>query len=307
MSRIHDAMSRAGAGPIRRVRFPASVGEVFLSPWSVPDEQAKATAVVDESADRVAAPAGPVAHVRREPVAVLDPAVPALAEQFSAEWRERIIVWPEIAPMVVEQFRRIAATLIHRQRADGLKSVMVASANAGDGKTLTALNLALVLSGSYRDRVLLIDGDLRRPSLAAAANVRGADGLNEVVKATEDRRVSVVQLTDTLALLPAGTPDDDPLSGLTSTRMERLLAEAAERFDWVIIDSPPVGATADASLLCAIVETAILVVRAGQTPHSAVQRAIDVLGRERIHGVVLNGVEDQVVRERGNYGDYVTR
>jgi Mrp family chromosome partitioning ATPase len=72
--------------------------------------------------------------------------------------------------------------------------------------------------------------------------------------------------------------------------MQLLLEEAAERFDWVIVDTPPATATADAGLIGPIVDGTVLVVRAGQTPHHAVRQAIDTLGYERIFGVVLNGV-----------------
>ena len=142
--------------------------------------------------------------------------------------------------------------------------------------------------------MLLIEGDLRRPAIAAAANLPPGDGLSEALKAADDRKVPLIQLTDTLTLLPAGRPDPDPLSGLTSPRMQRLLQEASEQFDWVILDTPPLGATADAGLLCPLVDAAILVVRAGRTPHAAVQAAIETLGRERILGVVLNAVDHEV-------------
>jgi len=182
-----------------------------------------------------------------------------------------------------------------------LKVVMVTSAVPNEGKTLTTLNIALVLAESYKRRVLLIDADLRRPRLTEAANLTVAEGLSEVLKATEDRKAGLTQLTDYLWFLPAGRPDPDPLSGLTSPRMQRLLQEAAERFDWVIVDTPPVTAAADAGLLGAIVDGIVLVVRAGRTPHPAVQHAIETLGRDRIFGVVLNGVNPDLQEEYSVY------
>ena len=92
-------------------------------------------------------------------------------------------------------------------------------------------------------------------------------------------------------LLPAGRPDPDPIGGLTSARMRSILDEAAARFDWVILDAPPMGPMADANLLASMVDGAVFVVRSGRTHHQAAQRAIEALGRERILGVVLNGVE----------------
>jgi len=217
--------------------------------------------------------------------------------------RRRLATIASADRLLIEQFRRLAATLIHSQRTAPLKVIMVTSAAPEEGKTLTALNLALVLSESFRLRVLLIDADLRRPKITEVANIT-VEGLGEVVKAPEARKVPLVPVTDMLTLLPAGRADPDPLSGLTSARMQQLLHEAGATFDWVIVDTPPVGAAADASLLCAMADATVLVVRAGRTPFEAVQQAIDGIGRERIIGVVLNGVDG---RDVPSYGDYLTR
>ncbi len=178
---------------------------------------------------------------------------------------------------------------------------MVTSALAADGKTMTAVNLSLVLSEAYRRRVLLVEGDLRRPAISRAAGVPAGPGLSEALKAHDDRKPSLVQLTDTLTLLPAGQPDSDPLSGLTSARLQALIQDASEKFDWVIVDTPPLAATTDATLLCPLVEAVLLVVRAGRTPLEGVKQAIDALGRDRILGVVLNA-SDQA--EAGTYEYY---
>jgi protein-tyrosine kinase len=170
---------------------------------------------------------------------------------------------------------------------------MVTSAEPGDGKTLVAVNLALVLSESYRRRVLLVDADLRRPSIREISQVSDLPGLSEVLKARADQKLSVLRITETLTLLPAGRPDPDPMSGLTSPRMQRIVREAAARFDWVILDAPPMGPVPDASLLAGMADGTLLVVRAGRTPCAAVQKAIEGLGRDRILGVVLNGVDHE--------------
>lgn len=302
MTRIHDALTRTRGDRADGVR---TADDLFVSPWhekdATPPESPSRRAVhsVPPVPQASQIPAGSTS-----PAAVLDTPLPLrvahahrpLPERFRPDWQERLTIAPGADPCIVEQFRRLAATLVHRQRAEGIKSVMVASANPSDGKTLTALNLALVLSESYRQRVLLVDGDLRRPTIANAMELSVTDGMNEAIKSAEERQVSLVELTETLTLLPAGLPDSDPLSALTSSRMARLLEEAAGKFDWVIVDSPPAGATADATLLCAMVDAVILVVRAGATPHAAVAGAIDVLGRERIHGVVLNAVDPRIAR-----------
>jgi protein-tyrosine kinase len=224
--------------------------------------------------------------------------------EFSAEWRDRLIGSPSVDPLLVEQFRRLAATLHHVQTADNLKAVLVTSALPGDGKTMTSVNLSLVLSASYGRRVLLIDADLRRPSIQALSQMPDAPGLSDALKVSGDQKLSVVPLTENLVLLPAGRAVSDPMGALTSSRMQRILEEAAERFDWVIVDAPPIGPVADASLLAQRVDGIVFVVRAGRTPYPAVQKAVETLGRERILGVVLNGLTPE--QSNGYYGYYST-
>jgi capsular exopolysaccharide synthesis family protein len=206
-------------------------------------------------------------------------------------------------PALVEQFRRLAGVLHHAQSANGLRSVMVTSAMPGDGKTLTAINVAFVLAESYRARVLLVDADLRRPSIPSVTDATGGCGLSDALVATTEQRLALISLSPRLTLLPAGKPIANSLEALTSPRMRQILSEAITRFDWVILDSPPVGATADAHLLTEMVGGTLFVVHAGKTQFSAVQRAIDGLGRDRILGVVLNGVarEDEIAYY-GYYG-----
>ena len=168
---------------------------------------------------------------------------------------------------------------------------MIASAVPGEGKTLTASNLALTLSESYRQRVLLIDADLRKPALHQVFQLHAASGLIEGLEAETEVKLVLRQVSPHLSVLPAGRPTSDPMAGLTSERMQRLLAEARESFDWVIIDTPPLMLLPDAHLLSSMVDGAVLVVRANSTPHEHVKRAAEIIGRQRITGVVLNQAE----------------
>jgi protein-tyrosine kinase len=275
----------------------AETDDPFTSPWTLDEAMSPQVS----AAPLAEAPAPPMP---RRSVDATSNATVISGRAFEApahgESRQRLAPAEATDPLLVEQFRRLAATLIQSQRTAPLKVIMVASAAPEEGKTLTALNLALVLSESFRRRVLLIDADLRRPKITELANVT-IEGLGDVVKALEHRKAPLVPVTDTLTLLPAGRPDPNPLSGLTSARMQQLLEEAGAAFDWVIVDTPPIGAAPDASLMCAMADATVLVVRAGETPFEAVQQAIEGIGRERIIGVVLNGVERTAVP---SYGDY---
>jgi protein-tyrosine kinase len=273
MGRIDDALRRAGTPTPDSHGRGAVGGDVFVSPWAARDD-----------IDRGNLPG-------EAPVRVVDP---LRIDDVRPGFRERLTIAASADPLLVHQFHRLAAILLQTQRTSALKSVMIASAVPREGKTLTSLNLALVLSGAYRRRVLLVEADLRRPTIASAMNIPTGEGLSDVLKGAEERKAPLVQLTDTLMFLPAGRPDPDPLSGLTSPRMQHLLRDATERFDWVIVDTPPLGSTSDATLLCPLIDAAILVIRARETSHAAIQAAIETLGHGRILGVVLNGVDHEI-------------
>ena len=130
------------------------------------------------------------------------------------------------------------------------------------------------------------------------------NGLDVGLKAEHDRAMPLAQVSDRLFVLPAGRPDPDPLSGLTSDRMKRLVHQARSAFDWVVIDTPPVTLLPDANLLAACVDGVLLVVRAGKAPFQLVKRTVDTLGHDRILGVVMNAVDYAHDRNAGGYYEY---
>jgi non-specific protein-tyrosine kinase len=208
---------------------------------------------------------------------------------FAPGWRERL-AGPDGDAQLVEQFRRLAATLHHARQANGLRTVMVSSATPGDGKTLTAVNLALVLAESYRYNVLLIDADLRRPSIPLVLDLSDGSGLSDALRAPSDQKLALVPITPRLTVLPAGQAIANSVEALTSPRMRQILQEGAARYDWVLLDGPPVGPTVDARLLAQMVGGTLFVIHAGQTQCPDVLKAVAAIGREQIIGVVLNGV-----------------
>lgn len=207
---------------------------------------------------------------------------------LSAQLDAKVVIDRHIMPGSREEYRRLAAALHHAQEASGIRVVMIASAVAGEGKSLTAANLALTLSESYKRRVLLVDGDLRRPVQHRFFGLEAPSGLSDLLTAVDEPQLTLYDVSPTLTVLPAGRPSADPMAGLTSTRMRQLLNEARGPFDWVLIDTPPVALMSDANLLAAMVDAAVLVIRAGATPYEAVQRAAEAVGRDRILGAVLN-------------------
>ncbi|MGH9410492.1 MAG: CpsD/CapB family tyrosine-protein kinase, partial [Vicinamibacterales bacterium] len=234
------------------------------------------------SADRIADPI-------RDP---RDDASVPLDSVGAAEHCEKLIVNGKLPPAASEQYRRVAGLFHQLQRDRGIHVVMVASATPGEGKTLTSVNLALTFSESYRRRVLLIDADLRRPMLHNVLGVPNSPaGLSALLRSPQEYQLKTKHISDRLELAPSGAPDPDPMSSLSSERMRRIIADASTRYDWVIIDTPPVALLPDASLLAAMVDVAVLVIAAGRTPLAMVQKAVETIGRDKITGVVLNRVD----------------
>ena len=300
MSRIDEAMRRAaGAGAVEP---PPDQTVEDLQPEETSSEAtalAREPFPVEATDRRPRTPPPPQAHpgdrgsyeTSRQAETVAPEST--LFERLDARLTEKIVVDHNMSPASREQYRRLAAVLHDAHNTSGLRLIMVASAVAGEGKTLTASNLALTFSESYQKRVLLIDADLRRPSLHTVFRLDTALGLGDGLLSTGETKMLVRQVSPRLAVLPAGRPSSDPMAGLTSERMRRLLDEAKQAFDWVILDTPPVMLLPDAHLLASMVEGAVLVVRAGSTPHELVKRSADAIGRSRILGVVLNRAELQ--------------
>jgi protein-tyrosine kinase len=281
VSRIDEALQRV-RGPARLDRPAGDAAPVFSSAWSVRDDaDASSETTQPRSAPGEARPTSVLGDAR--PLAVNTGGV----LRFSSEWNERFA--GPTSQALVEQFRRLAASLHHAKRSHELRRIMVTSAAPGDGKTTTAINLALVLAESYRYNVLLIDADLRRPSIPRVVNLVEGSGLSDALRSPREQKLALVALTPSLTLLPAGRPTSNSIEALTSPRMRHILDEADTRFDWVVIDAPPVEASTDARLLAEMVDGTLFVIRAARTQHAAAQKAIDTLGRDRVLGVILNG------------------
>jgi capsular exopolysaccharide synthesis family protein len=228
------------------------------------------------------------------------PLVPALSPEVS----HRLLIDAAIAPSVVEQYRRLGATLHDLQVNRALKSLIVTSALPEDGKTITAVNLAFTLSDSYARKVLLIDADMRRPSIQALWSLPDTAGLRDALDAPTTE-LPTIDVAPRLSIMTAGRRTINPLASLSSASMRTLLDECERHFDWVILDAPPVGLLPDAQVLSRLTNAVLFVIRAGVTPYDAVDRAISDLGRDTILGTVLNGVNDADIPSSSYYTDYL--
>ena len=307
MSRIDEAFKRSssaltsrGTGELGDLqRYPAD--ERSLDEY--PGELAQAVRQVrggDHVATRPAA----------APLNVSTNDAPRPSARVSEESQGKVVIGGKRNAVALEQYRRLAATLHDAQVEKGLKAIVVTSSIPREGKTLTAVNLALTLTESYGRRVLLIDADLRVPRLHEMFGIPNNIGLTDVLRVERLGRAAVSvtdaskSLSPLLTLLPSGKPDPNPQAGLSSDRMRKLVDDCAQRFDWVILDTPPLALQSDAQLLARLTQAVVFVIRARSTPFPVVDRAISELGRDCIIGTVLNGVDESALPDIAHYGDY---
>jgi len=300
MSRIDEALKRASQGP-RGGLVPARSGEspVRVTEDYTPSDYPLESRSTPTRVDRSEVPFEYPAPALPRP----EPRGPAPVVSRTVTPNEKLALGTAQNPVSSEQYRRLAATLHEVQLEKGLKVLMITSAAPREGKTLTAINVALTLSESYGRTVLLIDADLRCPAVHSVLGIPGNRGLADLLHSNHSD-VPVVQVTPRLAVLPSGKTESDPLQGLSSPRMGELIDDFASRLDWVIIDTPPVGVMPDAKVLSRLAQAAIFVIRAQATSFEIVDGAIEALGRDRIIGVVLNGVEEKAIHATSYYGGY---
>jgi capsular exopolysaccharide synthesis family protein len=296
MSRIADALIRSrGKGSVARGHWSEGRLVTAGTHTTVDEFTAEFLSGAGNGHDRLA----PVVENPRVTVAAQpqasNPMLPAIpqphAVPFPAQVPEsvegKLISLKGVDRHSVEEFRRLAGTLHSLQQQSGIKSLMVTSSVPQEGKTLTSTNLALAFSELYLRRVLLIDGDLRRPFVEQIFGIQAAAGLGDVLRA-DGAPLPIVQVLPRLAVLPAGRPASNPTAGLASERMRTVLQEAVDDFDWVILDSPPVEVSSDANLMAELVDGVIFVVAAGSTSYRTAERALTEIGRKRVIGTVLN-------------------
>jgi protein-tyrosine kinase len=204
--------------------------------------------------------------------------------------------------MVSERYRALKTKIFQLQEKRPLKTLLVTSASISDGKTLTAINLALTMAHEIDRKVLLVEADLRRPSFQKCLGFPEKLGLSDFLleRCPLEQIVYKTNHRD-LYLAPAGTVPDNPTELLNSERMQRFLKHVSERFHWVVIDSPPTVAVTDADLLAGKVDGVIFVVRSSYTPTDLLAKAIDSLKGKNLLGVVFNGYEDDEAKSYSSY------
>ena len=188
-----------------------------------------------------------------------------------------------------EQYRAVRTRLAQHEGHSPLRTVMVTSPGEGDGKSVTAANLALTMAQEIQTNVVLVDADLRTPSAHGLLGIAGTPGLAEVLAGEATLDEALVYLPDLrLTLLPAGAAPQFPTELLGSNAMRRTLDTLRSRFDRVVIDVPAVMPVADAGTVGPLADGVLMVVRAGVTKRPALDLALSAFAERQVVGLVLN-------------------
>lgn len=194
--------------------------------------------------------------------------------------------------MRLRAFQLLGMRFRASKESAGLRKLMVTSPLPEDGKSTIAVNLATALAEGGKQKVLLVEADLRHPSTAGILDIPPQPGLAECLQEGL-HPTSVIQRLEPLGwyLLQAGEAKRDPGELLEPDAVGELLEQVAPFFDWVIIDTPPVTPLTDALIFSSHTDASLLVVRADRTPREAVEDALARLGKSHVLGVVFNGAE----------------
>jgi len=194
-------------------------------------------------------------------------------------------------PVAIDTYNAFCTQLLLKTQAKGHNTVMVTSCNEGEGKTVTAINLAVSIARRLQHNVLLVDADLRRPGIEHYLGLGVKKGLSDYLR--KDEPISELLVNPGLAkmvVLPAGRPIPSSTEILASPKMEKLVWEMKTRYPerYVIFDCPPLLAAPDSLLFSTYVDGIFLVVEASKTPRKQIQEAIKLLDGKPLLGLVMN-------------------
>ncbi len=317
MSRVHDALRKAAqetsdvtrsAGRVMPPRVPPVPREETPQPErtlpSVESLPATETTAVSVETPRPTAPA------TRDPLLDLDDLESIIANAKEVPYKplkESLVVnpsRPREAP--AEEFRTLRTRLNHMQSQQPLHTIIVTSASPAEGKSFTAMNLAITQAQIAEKRVLLADFDFRRPTVDKTFQIPCAPGITDYLLGKASLSEIMHKVGDTnLYVLTAGEAVPNPLELLNFKECKALLNELRNHFDWVILDSPPLLFAADGNLLSTMCDGTILVVRIGTTTYDSVTRALQSLCENNVLGVVVNGARrGELYSKYTYYHDY---
>ena len=310
MSRIHEALKRAerekgragGAQPPEPVSeaaspSPAVAPEIAPAPAAGPGAStpsAPVAAPATTPANAVPSTAATTVMARAAAIAPSRAAMPSMLDAcrrvaWQGDASKLFFLSRKSQTFATEQLRTLRSRLYQARERRALKTVLVTSAMAGEGKTFICANLAHAIARQTDRRVLLVDCDLRSPSLHSILGAPATPGLAAGLKG--EARVELLLQRgplDNLFLIPAGSAVANPAELLSRGKLKMLLTQLAPLFDWILLDAPAAGAFPDAMVIADQSDGVLLVVEGGRTPYDSALAAVRELREKHLLGVVLN-------------------
>jgi protein-tyrosine kinase len=208
-----------------------------------------------------------------------------------------------------EQFRMLRTNLLFPSNGKSPRCILVTSALPDEGKSFVSANLAITFAQNIDKHVLLVDCDMRKPSIHTLFGYAAAPGLSDHLAHRRPLEELILKTTyERLRILPGGAPPPNPAELLSSNRMADLVDEIRYRYDdrYIIIDSPPPQLTSETSAMARLVDAILLVIRSGRTKRELIEEVVDKLGKEKIAGIIANWVDDRLFSYygKGKYAQY---
>lgn len=213
-----------------------------------------------------------------------------------------LIVQKQPKSIEAEAYRTLRTNIQYSSFDDDIKTIVITSSGPGEGKSTTASNLAVSMS-QYDKKVLLIDCDLRKPTIHKKFNISNTNGLSNFLVGEVGFDEAAFTYNDNLTILSSGNIPPNPSEMIASKKMKNFIAVLKQRFDFIIIDAPPVIAVTDAQILSTITDGVILVTAYGQAEKEAVKKAKELL--DKVKANIIGAVMTKVEMNRGKgYGYY---
>jgi capsular exopolysaccharide synthesis family protein len=208
--------------------------------------------------------------------------------QVSIPQDSRLVSVGKEESLGAEKFRFLAVRLRQLRQSRPLKKVLITSSIPQEGKSTVAANLACTLARRKQQKTLLLEGDLRRPTLAARFGLGRTPGLCEWLSG-ETKSINLYRLESLgLWVLPAGAAPQNPLELMQSGKLAPLMTQLEAWFDWIVIDSPPVLPLADASMWSRLADGILLVTRKGKTEKKQLLRGLETIEKSKLLGALVN-------------------
>ncbi len=211
------------------------------------------------------------------------------ALQCSRSKDSRLVSLSNTDGPATEAFHLLAVRLHNLKQTRELKSLLITSTVPGEGKSVVAANLAIALGAGERERVLLLDGDLRRPTQSQLLGFGKVPGVINYLKGERSLTACIYHLPDAgIWLMPAGDNSSGSAELIQSAELPKLMANLTQWFDWIVIDSPPVLPVVDTSVWMRLADGILLVARHGTTKKKKLQKGIEALDPNKLIGALLN-------------------